>query len=43
MDDSVDDVIVRFNVPEKDEKCALNLGNRLDDLEDKVREPVGYI
>ena len=43
LDDSVDDVIVRFIIPEKDEKCGFNLGNRLDDLGGKVREPVGNI
>ena len=30
-DDSVDDVIVRFIIPKKDENCALNLRNRLDE------------
>jgi len=43
LDDRVDDVNVRFTIPQKDEKGALNLRNRLDDMEGKVREPVGYI
>ena len=30
-DESVDDVIVRFIIPEKDENCALKLRNRLDE------------